>query len=176
MNKLIVFTGKAGSGKSTVTKHLRIKLDQKSIIISFADPIRNIFYALGLTEQHLKGDLKEVPCDLLSGVTPRYAMQTIGTNWARNIIHQDFWINIWKSRVQGYLNEYIIITDDCRFLNEEKIVKEMGGIIFRLVRDIRDIETANHESEKEITFIKEDHIIDNNRSVDDVVDEIMKYL
>ena len=196
MNKLIVLIGEAGSGKTAIARELQ-RYDERnhisaiedfflarreggsnssnSTIVSFATPIRDMFYALGLTEQHLKGDLKEVPCDILSGVTPRIALQTLGTEWARDTMHKDFWVNIWKSKVQGYIDKgFPVITDDCRFPNEELAVKEFDGIIIRLHRNIRKIETSSHASESYIAKIKEDFNVDNNRPVLEVVQDILE--
>ena len=173
MNKLIVLIGKAGTGKTAVAKELQ--RHSNSTIVSFATPIRNMFYAIGLTDQHLRGDLKEVPCDILSGVTPRYAMQTLGTDWARDFIHKDFWVNIWKNTVQEYFDKgFPVITDDCRFPNEETVIRELGGIIIRLHRDSRNIETSSHASELHIDKIKEDFNVDNNRPVIEVVKDILE--
>jgi len=172
MSKLIVLVGKAGSGKTAIAKEL--KEQYGGVVISFATPIRDMFYALGLTEQHLKGDLKEVPCDILSGATPRYAMQTLGKEWARDFIHKDFWINIWQRKVEHNLQrKFVVITDDCRFANEEEAVRDLGGIIIRIHRDIREIETASHASESYIDKIKEDFNVDNNRPVIEVVNDIL---
>jgi len=172
MSKLIVLIGKAGSGKSTVAKQLKKELG--GVIVSFAEPIRDMLRGLGLTDQHLIGDLKEIRCELLSGYTPRYVMQTLGTDWARTLLDENFWVNIWKHKVKNYLNNnHIVITDDCRFLNEERAVLEMDGMIFRLRRDVRDIETAQHKSEQEIGLIKEHYVIDNNRSCAEVTSDII---
>ena len=48
-----------------------------------------MLYQLGLGEAHIEGALKEVPCELLGGKTPRYAMQTLGTEWGRDTDQQD---------------------------------------------------------------------------------------
>jgi hypothetical protein len=47
--------------------------------VKFAGPLKSMCMALGLTEAHIEGHLKEVPCELLCGQTPRHAMQTLGT-------------------------------------------------------------------------------------------------
>lgn len=89
--KLLGITGKAGSGKTTASDHLvslgwtRVKL---------AGPFKDMLRAIGLTDQHLEGDLKEAPCDLLCGQTPRHAMVTLGTEWGRDMIGGDFWTEI----------------------------------------------------------------------------------
>ena len=85
---LLGIHGKAGSGKSTAAQVL---IDGGFKRVKFADPLKNMLRAIGLTDQHIEGDLKEVPCDMLLGQTPRHAMQTLGTEWGRGCIGGEFW-------------------------------------------------------------------------------------
>lgn len=130
---LVALCGLAGSGKSTIAKMLIDDLDFHRV--KFAGPLKNMLRSLGLGDMHLEGKLKEVPCPLLGGKTPREAMQSLGTEWGRDLIHPDLWTNAWKAKVQDYLDRgFSVVADDCRFPNERKAVQELGGLTIMIER------------------------------------------
>lgn len=58
--------------------------------------------------------------------TPRELLQVIGTDLARNCLDDEIWIKLGKKRLKNVKADNIIITD-CRFENERKAIKDMGG-------------------------------------------------
>jgi hypothetical protein len=90
--------------------------------------------SLGLTDREIDGDHKELPCELLGGKTPRHAMQTIGTEWGRDLIDGDLWINAWKRSIEKLPPNVPIVCDDVRFANEAEAIHAMGGVVIRVVR------------------------------------------
>lgn len=152
---LIGLTGNMGAGKSTVADYL---VEKKGFVkISFATPLKGMLRALGLSEEHIHGNLKEAPCELLGGKTPRYAMQTLGTEWGRQLIHPDIWLNAWQKRVKGLGAP--VVADDCRFLNEAKLIRQMGGKVWRVFRG--QPEYVEHASEVEMRSIVPDKDVYN---------------
>lgn len=131
---LIGITGKAGAGKSTVAKYL---VQEKGYIcVPFAAPLKKMLRGLGLTDRETDGDLKEQPSDILMGVTPRFAMQRLGTEWGRNLIHPDLWIELWRREAQRLIaNGHGVVADDCRFPNEAAVLRKLGGKIIGLRTD-----------------------------------------
>jgi hypothetical protein len=129
---VIGFAGKIGAGKTTAAQHLVEKHGFERI--RFAGPLKNMMKALGLTAEEIDGALKEQPCDLLGGKTPRRAMQTIGTEWGRDIIDDGLWIRAWRRAVEQTTPGAWIVVDDVRFPNEAKAIKEMGGVIVQVRR------------------------------------------
>lgn len=121
--RVIALTGVAGSGKSTASAYLQSKGYQ---LTKFAEPLKDMLRAIGYSEDEIEGALKEVPRP--DGKTPRHAMQTLGTEWGRDCMGKDFWVNIWKERAATGL----IVVDDCRFANEANAVRSMGGVVIRL--------------------------------------------
>lgn len=102
--------------------------------------------AIGLGEGHVEGAHKETDLAMLSGHTPRHAMQTLGTEWGRKCMGEDFWINLWRSRVDGALAfGGRVVVDDCRFPNEADEVRKLGGVVWQLVG--RGGIAGSHESE-----------------------------
>lgn len=129
--KVVALTGLAGAGKSTLADHL-IKTHGYTRV-KFAGPLKSMLYAIGLSESQIEGDLKETPAALLQGKTPRYAMQTIGTEWGRAFMGPGFWTGLWHSIASDVLdNGGRVVTDDVRFDNEADMVRDMGGVVFEV--------------------------------------------
>lgn len=136
---IIGFTGLAGSGKSTAALHTGYTR------VRFAGPLKDMMRALGLTEQEIEGDRKEKPCNLLGGKTPRYAMQTIGTEWGRDTIAPDLWIRAWQAAVARTAGP--VVCDDVRFPNEADAIRTAGGFLVRVIRPGAGGGAAGHSSE-----------------------------
>lgn len=145
---LIGITGKAGSGKTTAAEAL---IGAGWVRVKMADPLKDMLRAIGLTDQHIEGDLKEVPCDLLCGQTPRHAMITLGTEWGRDHIGLDFWTGIAKARIQKLLLEgRSVVVDDIRYQNEADVIHDMGGTIVQISRPSSI--AISHKSESGVPF------------------------
>ena len=141
---VIALTGLAGSGKSTASKYLVEKHGYQ--LVKFAEPLKDMLRAIGLSEAQIEGGLKEEPCEWLQGATPRHAMQTLGTQWGRACIGPSFWIELWVRRVNQIIAEGgRVIVDDCRFPNEADEVRKLGGVVWQLVG--RGGIGGSHESE-----------------------------
>jgi hypothetical protein len=162
---LIAFGHKRLRGKDTAgaiaQDHLKI-LGHSTRKDSFADPLKraciNIF---GFSDEQIYGSLKEVT-DEFWGFSPRWALQTMGTEAVRNTIGRDVWV---KSLERRFLAnpEHIIITD-LRFPNEAEGIQRMGGVLVRVDRD-RPFEPSKdgHISETALdNWTKWDYVIDNN--------------
>lgn len=156
---VVVFTGQAGSGKPTATKFLVEK--HGYTLVKFAGPLKDMMRAIGFNDRELEGDLKKGPCSLLSGHTPRWAMQSLGTEWGRVYIADDFWIGLWRRRVEKVFAEAgRVVVDDCRFPNEAEAIRRLGGDIYRLTG--RGGIAGGHESERGCG--DEDLVIANDNS------------
>lgn len=131
--RIIALVGNAGAGKSTVAEYLMEV--HRYQLVKFAGPLKTMLRAIGLDDEEIEGSRKEQPCDLLCGKTPRHAMVTLGTEWGRDQIGENFWAGLWQEDVAMNLNSgHVVVVDDCRFPNELAAVKEMGGIVWRIVR------------------------------------------
>lgn len=149
---IIGLTGKAGCGKSTIADYLVSKHRFKQF--AFADRIRaGLKVMFELDDEDFLPENKEKEIDYL-GVSPRFLMQTLGTEWARKIIGNDVWVKMLGGFDIGndYSNRPIVITD-IRFPNELEMVMNMGGHIWDIHRpDNNPLETdrAKHISEQVI--------------------------
>lgn len=124
---IIALSGPAGSGKSTVSDFLATQYGYTRS--KFAKPLKDMCRAIGMTEAMIEGDQKETPVRWLCGKTPRHAMQTLGTEWGRDSLGEDFWVGLWERSVLG---RPLTVVDDCRFANEAAAVRRMGGRVIRL--------------------------------------------
>lgn len=163
--RVIGLVGPAGAGKTTAAAYLRIQYGYK--LHPFAAPLKNMLRALGLNDAELTGHLKETPSPMLCGVTPRQAMQWLGTEWGRNLIDPNLWVSQWR---RGALREKIV-ADDLRFPNEATAVHALGGIIIRLSRPTTTRHSA-HASETAGSAIRADFTIQNTGDVPDMHAEL----
>lgn len=157
--KLLVLSGPAGAGKSTIAGELAAR--HGYTVVKFAGPLKAMLRAIGLTDAEIEGDLKEQPCPLLGGRTPRHAMQTLGTEWGRNLIAPDIWVAAWRHAVHGVLaSGGRVVVDDCRFRNELGAAMEMGGVAVRLVRD--GAGTVAHASETGLDAVELPEVVNDD--------------
>jgi hypothetical protein len=160
---VVAFTGPAGAGKSTATRHLVERRGYK--LVKFAAPLKDMMRAIGLTEEEIEGGLKEQPSSTLLGKTPRHAMQTLGTEWGRGCIGEDLWISLWRRRVEAVLaSGDKVVVDDCRFPNEAAAIRKFGGNIYLLAG--RGGIAGNHQSERGCEDM--DSILVNQGSIDEL--------
>jgi hypothetical protein len=167
--KILALTGPAGSGKSEAAKYL--SYGHGFTPVKFAGPLKAMlagFYrACGLNDDEidrkLEGDLKEVSCPFLCGQTPRYAMQTLGTEWGRKLMGDGLWTNAWAAKVAKV--DGPVVTDDCRFPNEAWLVGCHEGEVVKLKPAIARRETSDHVSEEGIPDSQCSHIINNDDGI-----------
>lgn len=197
---LVGVVGFQSSGKDTIGRFLIEKHNfQKD---SFAKPLKDACAAIfGWSRELMEGQShtsrawREEEDSFWSevfqhSVSPRWAMQYVGTNIMREHIHPDIWVLSMKRRVQDKLsnNQKIVITD-CRFPNEIQAIRDLGGIIIRVIRGkepewIEDALLANnsdqdainrmhtkwkiHESEWSWIGQHFDYVIHNNGDIDNL--------
>ena len=127
---VIGLVGRRGSGKTLVAQ--RLCGAHGYLRLPFAKPLKDMLRAIGLDEVYL-GSLKELPCPLLCGATPRHAMQSLGSEWGRSMIHPDLWTTLWREK--AYQSKApLIVADDVRFANEAATVRALGGVLVRVIR------------------------------------------
>ncbi|MEM1046502.1 MAG: deoxynucleotide monophosphate kinase [Pseudomonadota bacterium] len=170
-DRLIVgLAGRIGSGKTTAAVHLAVQ--HGFTRHRFAAPLKNMMRCLGLSEDQVDGDRKETPCFLLGDKSPRYAMQTIGTEWGRDMIHPDLWIRAWRETMPASAR---IVVEDVRFENEAAAIRRSGGLLIRIGRDA--VVRSDHQSEFQDFAV--DAFVENNGSHPDlyrvVVDAIQEH-
>lgn len=144
---VIGVAGPAGCGKSTFAD---ILINRHGFVrIKMAGPLKAMLRAIGLGDREIEGDLKEAPCPLLCGKTPRHAMVTLGTEWGRDLIGPDFWTSAWAASAERAISAGArgIVADDVRFANEVATIRSAGGAVVRLTGRAGVAARSGHSSE-----------------------------
>jgi len=139
---LIGIAGRARSGKDTVANFIIAAIG--GYRYGFADPIRAMLVPLGvdMSDPYWQAR-KEEPIPAL-GVSPRRMMQTLGTEWGRQLIHPDLWLLMAHQRLLQSGPGMVI--PDVRFENEAAWIRKHGGRIIHVIRpDVNAVEA--HASE-----------------------------
>lgn len=167
---LIGISGRARAGKDTVANF--ILAARGGYRYSFADPIRAMLVPLGIDMsdpywvEHKEGIIPAL------GVSPRRLMQTLGTEWGRQLIHPELWLLLAQQRLLSMGPGMII--PDVRFENEAAWVRKHGGRIIHLTRPASDAVEA-HVSEAGIEVLDEDLQLVNNGSLADLQSTVRDY-
>lgn len=158
---LIGITGPARSGKDTFALALRVAHGFEQF--SFAAPIRQFVSGLtGLSMSAITDSAaKDEPLDWLDGKSPREMMQTLGTEWGRNMIHPELWIRYAMRRVKAAAFGDRIVFSDVRFENEAKAIRDAGGFILHITRDSA-AKVRGHASEAGVDMHPSDLVFSND--------------
>jgi len=163
---VIGITGKARSGKDTIADLLLTKLTGFSKE-SFAQPIKDMIRAgLGLTDKQDMEAIDRFDC------THRHLLQTLGTEWGRNMVCEDIWLRIAKQRL-AYNSR--VIYADVRFENEAEWVRNNGVLIHvsRSEENREAITGKDHASEGGVLIGKDDVVINNEGNLDYLAAQII---
>ena len=182
---IVGITGYKRSGKDSVAKILVDSYGYNSR--AFAQPMKEALAVIfGWDKRHLYGDKKE-EIDWRWGISPRQALQHIGTDWAQFGLMKAFpefaattgrtlWVKRFIQQVNRFKSiwGYKVVIPDVRFVHEvEELKKEFDGG-FKMIRVIRpDVGGDDpHASEKDINLLPVDHIIYNTGTLDDLEDAV----
>lgn len=162
---LVGLCGRAGSGKDTVAGLLAQHYHFGTY--SMADPIRaGLAAMLDLNPDTLTDRVcKEQTLPWL-GKSPRYLMQTLGTDWGRWMVCDDIWIKLMRRKWESVRHSHTprLVVPDIRFDDEAKAILDQGGTVWRVEReDLPPVE--DHVSEAGITRQLITGIIKNNDSL-----------
>ena len=143
---LIGLHGKAGAGKDTVADYLYHRHSYGRI--AFAGPLKDMLIVFGIGRHVLDDrDQKEQVIEWI-GKSPRQLMQSLGTEWGRNLVGEDIWIRHAEHRLalQRRIGVKVCFTD-CRFENEAAWIRAQGGVIWHIARHLDHCITPEHSSE-----------------------------
>jgi hypothetical protein len=164
---VVAFAGKKGSGKDTAAD---VFVANGYTKVRMADGLKAMLRALlhyrgvedDLIERYIEGDLKEEPCPALNGQTMRHAMQTLGTEWGRRLMHPNLWADATQDRITYCLSQNKpVVCADIRFPNEVEAIHFTGGKVFTVTR-INHVSDDPHISETQVDQLLVDDFLTNN--------------
>ncbi len=158
---IIGLTGKKQNGKSTAAQYVAdkygfVRLNFKDALVAeIKERFPNVLEAIiEVMDRSAYDGMKPWTIDRLFKDKPpifRALMQNFGGE-VRRRDHEDYWVVMWLKQASKHKN---VVVDDVRFLNEAQAVRDMGGMIIRIVRaDYNN--NDSHVSETEMDSIEAD--------------------
>lgn len=138
--QIIGIIGAIGSGKDTIADYLIAEHGFKKL--SFARRVKDAAAAVfGWDRELLEGATPQSrewreQIDVFWGLSPREALQKIGTEMFRQHIRDDIWIKGVEKDLAAEPLERFVITD-CRFQNEIDAIKAAGGRLIYVERGLK---------------------------------------
>lgn len=154
---IIGLAGTKRSGKTTAARHLIALAEQQGLVpirLGFADPIKaEVAKIFGTYKEEDKAVLRPV-------------YQAVGQSM-KELHGKDIWIKRLLEAWNHYRNHgyNMLIIDDVRFPFEGEWVRNLGGQVWKIIRDtgLKD----DHVSETSVKSVKADHSILNSMSEQD---------
>lgn len=164
---IIGLCGAAGAGKNSVADVLSERYGFRQL--AFADPIYEAVAAItGMAVAELQDrEQKERPLGWLP-CSPRRLLQSLGTEWGRELIHPDIWITAAMRRIEEG-RDYCVT--DVRFVNEAHAIRDRGGVIWKVWSprgSSLSPEAARHASEGGIPDFLVSSAIANTGTLEDL--------
>ena len=166
--------------ESTVqlAERLGIELNDSRFAVShpFApvETTRPGVYACGVFQEpkdiprYIEGDLRDAPIPEL-GVFMRPLLQTLGTDWGREVVGADVWVKAAKKHLNG---PQCIVFSDMRFENEYDAVKAAGGECWKVIRP--GMGTNGHKSDGRLEHLEFDRLLINDGTFGDFTTKLME--
>lgn len=184
MFRVVGVCGRRRSGKDTIASILNELYNYENVKISndLKDALKVLF---GFDNEQIEGCSKDA-IDERWGITPRQAMQFIGTEVMQYKITEllpdmgrKFWIKgfINKHINEDRLGDRLLVITDIRFLHEyEELKKHLDNdfLMLRVERDLPSSHIDAHSSEQEYLRIPVHHTIINNSSKDDLRNRLLR--
>lgn len=128
-NKIVMISGKQGSGKTTLQMELQNRWPGDTMNVNFADVLYRMHDAV-LDVLHCYWPPRDIKKD-------GPLLQLLGTDWGRKI-DQNIWIKILRKKIESYdLKNGLIIVGDCRFQNELDGIPEALRVRLECDRETR---------------------------------------
>jgi len=170
--KIIGFSGKKQSGKSTAVHDLIRRIESQKVAVKqlpFAAFLKEIVRRCFNIDPALFETDAGKNQEFTAGITIRQLLQYIGTDIFREL-DKNAWVNAWRSHIADYnecCKNSVILVPDVRFPNEVEAIQAVGGKVIRLTRapfaefDTHESETALDNFVEPGGSVEFDHVMDN---------------
>ncbi len=164
MIKLIGLAGAATCGKNTLADY--ITREHGHVQEAFAMPIKKaIASMLGVPVSVVERGKEEGVGPAFIDKTYRELLQTLGTEWGRDLVDENFWNKLLKNKLEIHSDSRIVITD-VRFNNEAQMIREMGGVVIYIKRNEAEGHNMTHASENSLSVENIDYYLDNDKTLE----------
>ena len=172
---IIGIIGNKRSGKDTVADIL-VK-EYGFTKYAFADPIKEICKTTFFWDnERIDGKDKEV-CDPQWGLSPREAMQRIGTELFQTELGEYLpkfkdtnkrliWVRRFQYWYENINDNQNVVVSDVRFLHEYEALKNMNSTLLKIDRGLNSADL--HDSEAHVDTLMPDFKINNNKGLGDL--------
>ncbi len=167
---IALYSSAPRSGKTEVANAL---FDRGFQVFKFAGALKDMIKSLLRSAGHgemeieelLNGERKEEALPEFGGKTPRHLMQTLGTEWGRNLVSPYLWTDLLTLRVESALKAgHQVVVDDMRFPNEFDLLKGLGAVMVWVKRP-GVVAKGGHPSEGLLDNHPFDREVPNNRDL-----------
>lgn len=176
--KILAFTGFAGSGKDTIANQFVKNLGYERI--GFADSLKQILYALNprielfnddfIGHWHIKNIVDDKGWDYAKKEPEiRQLLQRLGTEGGRVALGEDIWVKTLFNSPHGAR----IVIPDIRFKNEADEIRRRGGTVVQVFRP--GVGPVNDHASDKIDF-KADYVLINDKTPEEAFTTLMSYL
>lgn len=155
----IGFVAKMRSGKDTAADHLVRHCG--GAVMKFATPMYEI-HDFAVKRLGLVGKQRRL-------------LQLIGTEWGRQTLGEDFWVDQLQKDLVNYPGS--VYVTDCRFPNEAERLRRLGFCMVRVIRPDQERVKAGatseeHESERYIEQIETDFTLVNDGTMPEFLKKV----
>ncbi len=194
---IVGIAGYIGSGKDTIADYLITFKGFKRM--SYAGPLKDAIASIfGWDRDLLEGtttysrEWRDIVDPWwaerlnIPNLTPRFVLQQWGTEVGRRAFHDDIWIASIENQLRTTKDN--IVLSDCRFPNELRSIKRIGGLTIRVTRgnnppwhdaaiaynfgdkdSLKILQSYNvHASEYSSVGLDYDYYVENSGSVDEL--------
>lgn len=133
--QVIALSGAAGAGKDTAGQLLQRRYGYDMAL--FAGPLKAGLCAMFGWDKAQLEDREWKECVIPDiGKSPRQMMQTLGTEWGRQLVNPDLWMLLAKRQIDAARASGLpgLVFTDCRFPNEAELVHQEGGLVLLIER------------------------------------------
>lgn len=177
MSDRIIIVGVSGfarSGKDTVCDYAVDHFGYRKV--GFSDPIREIAKTIfGFEDEDFVNERKE-EINPVWNLSPRFALQKIGTEGSRNVFQDDIWIRCIERKIAKLVekeDQRKFIIRDLRYENEADFVRSQEGhfgLVLHVLRPSQErIRLSEHPTERGIEIQSaHDIVLENTGTIEDM--------